>query len=128
MHRPVIDWNKNKKIDIEDTIENKIFSSTQRLIAIRKKLSVVSDHKNLTWLTPYNIHVAGYLRTLGESKLYCIFNFNSNTSYLTWAAFKQHGPSPDRLYDHWQDRYLDVGFDHEYLIIEPYGFCLLEQK
>ena len=128
MHRPVIDWEKNKKIDEKGTLEQRIFSGTQQLIAIRKKLSMVADYKNLTWLSPFNIHVAGYLRTLHEEKLYCIFNFSSQVSYLSWAVFKQHGPAPAGLYDHWQNKTYTVGFDNEHLILEPYSFCLLEQQ
>ena len=89
---------------------------------------MVADYKNLTWLSPFNIHVAGYLRTLDETKLYCVFNFNKQVSYLSWAAFKQHGPAPQELYDYWQDKTHTVGFDNEHLILEPYSFCLLEQR
>lgn len=128
MHRPVIDWNKNKKIDEEGTLEQRIFSGTQKLIALRKQLAVVADQKNLTWLSPYNIHVAGYLRTLDETKLYCVFNYSSQTAYLSWAVFKQHGPAPVHLYDYWQQKTYTVGYDHDHLVIEPYQFCLLEQR
>jgi amylosucrase len=128
MHRPVINWEKNKRIDEPGTIEAKIFCGIQKLIAIRRQLPVVADQKNLTWLTPFNIHVAGYLRTLDDAKLYCVFNFSKETAYLSWAAFKQHGPTANALYDYWQDKTYTVGFDNEHLILEPYGFCLLEQK
>ena len=128
MHRPVINWKKNKNIDVEGTVEHRIFCDTQKLIAIRKKLSMLADFKNLTWLSPFNIHVAGYLRTLDETKLYCVFNFSKQVSYLSWAVFKQHGPAANELYDHWQNKSYTVGFDNEHLIIEPYGFCLLEQR
>jgi amylosucrase len=128
MHRPVIDWKKNKKIDKEGTIEQKVFSSTQKLISIRKKLFAAGDYKNLTWLTPHNIHVAGCLRTFEEQKLYCLFNFLDKPSYLTWHAFKQHGADPSILFDHWQEKELTVGYDHEYLVLEPYQFLLLEVK
>ena len=128
MHRPVIDWNKNKNIDIESTIENKIFTATQKLIAIRKQIAEVADFKNLTWLTPFNIHVAGFLRTLDEQKLYCVFNFHNEPAYLSYAAFKQHGPAPNKLYDHWNGQTHTVGFDNEHFVIEAYGFCLLGVK
>jgi len=128
MHRPIIDWEKNKNIAIEGTIEHRIFSATQKLIRIRKKVAVVADHKNLNWLTPHNIHIAGYLRSSADQKLYCLFNFSSEAAYLTWFAFKEHGASPTKLYDHWQDKYYDVGYNHEFLIIEPYSFCLLEPQ
>ena len=126
MHRPVIDWDKNKNIDIKGTIEHRVFSSTQKLISIRKKLAVVGDHKNLTWLTPHNIHVAGYLRTFEGIKLYCLFNFSNKDAYVTWYIFKEHGAAPARLYDHWQEKYYDTGNDREYLIMQPYTFLLLE--
>ena len=127
MHRPIIDWEKNAKVQEEGSIEHRIFSATKKLIAIRRQLPVVADYKNLTWLTPYNIHVAGYLRTLDETKLYCIFNFSASPSWLSWAAFKQHGPTPARLLDHWQNNYYTAGFDNEYLVLNPYAFLLLEQ-
>ncbi|MBS1513068.1 MAG: alpha-amylase [Bacteroidetes bacterium] len=126
MHRPVIDWAKNARADEEGTIEHKVFSGTQKLIALRRQMEVVSDYKNLTWLQPHNIHVAGYLRTYNEKKLYCLYNFSGKEAFLTWFAFKQHGKITARLYDHWKEQYYTVGFDHEYFILEPYGFYLLE--
>ncbi len=128
MHRPIIDWQKNKNIDVEGTIENKIFSSTQKLIELRKKLSVVADYKNLIWLTPHNIHVAGYLRHAINKKLYCLFNFSNAPAYVTWYAFKEHGTAAKKLHDHWENKTYDVGADNEFLIIKPYSFCLLEQQ
>ncbi len=126
MHRPVIDWEKNTKTEEIGSIEHSIFSATQRLISLRKQLSVVADRKNLTWLTPHNIHVAGFLRAYDDQKLYCMFNYNSKASYITWYAFKEHGKVGTKLYDHWQNKRYTVGEDHEYLIIEPYSFCLME--
>lgn len=126
MHRPNIDWNKNKKAEDPTTVEGKIFNATQRLIAIRKKLAMVADHSNLQWMTPHNIHVAGFIRSLGEEQLFCVFNFKDKPSYLTWFAFKEHGFAPAKIKDHWSDTLYDVGDDREYLVIPAYGFLLLE--
>lgn len=128
MHRPVIDWEKNKRIDEEGTVEERMFSGTKRLISIRRQLEMVSDLKNLTWLPPHNIHVAGYLRTHNDKKLYCVFNFSAEPAYLTWFAFKQHGRGAEQLFDHWSGNEFYIGYDHEYLILEPFGFYLLEPK
>jgi amylosucrase len=128
MHRPVIDWKKNKNIDKEGTIEQRIFFATKRLIAARKKIFSVGDYKNLTWLTPHNIHVAGYLRTFEDQQLYCLFNFLDKNSFLTWHVFKEHGAEPSVLFDHWREKEFQVGYDHEYLVIEPYQFLLMEVK
>ncbi len=128
MHRPLINWEKNKRIKVEGTIEHEMFTRTQRLIRIRSSINAVSDHKNLTWLTPHNVYVAGYLRTFEEQKLYCLFNFRDEVAHLTWFAFKEHGPAPSVLYDHWEEKIYHVGHDHEYLAIEPYQFLILEVK
>ena len=128
MHRPIINWDKNKKIDEEGSIEERIFSGTKRLIGIRSKLEIVSDFKNLSWLHPHNIHVAGYLRSYNDSKLYCVFNFTAEPTFLTWFAFKQHGPVSEKLFDHWSGNEFSIGYDNEYLILEPYSFHLFETK
>lgn len=126
MHRPLIDWSKNSRIALMGTIENRVFSGTQRLLAIRKSLLVVSDWKNLTWLTPHNLHIAGYLRAFDEKRLYCVFNFSGYPTRLTWYAFKEHGRIPLRLFDHWSGQTFQVGLDHEFLEFAPFGFYLLD--
>jgi len=128
MHRPVIDWKKNERISEEGTIEYQVFQATKKLIQIRKKLFAIGDYKNLTWMTPHNIHVAGYLRTFEEQKIYCLSNFSDQPSYLTWFAFKEHGAAPHTLYDHWSEKEFEVGYDHQYLVLEPYQFMILEAK
>lgn len=128
MHRPVIDWNKNKLIAKKGTVENSVFSGTQKLISIRRRLKAVGDYKNLTWLNPYNIHLAGYLRNYKNQALFGVFNFAGRASYLSWAAFKEHGIIPATLYDHWTGAEFHVGNDDQFLIIDPYSFHLLEPK
>ena len=126
MHRPVMDWEKNKNINIEGTVEQRIFSGTQKLLSIRKKLTMVADYRNLTWLTPHNIHVAGFIRSLKSKRLFCLFNFSDTPSFVTWYIFKENGFTHGKLYDHWTEKNYKPGKDHEYLIIEPYGFHLME--
>ena len=79
-------------------------------------------------MTPHNIHIAGYLRTFEDQKIYCLFNFSDQDAYLTWFAFKEHGAAPHTLYDHWSDKEFEVGYDHQYLVLEPYQFMILEAK
>ena len=126
MHRPMIDWKKNKKIEKEGTIEQRIFTATKKLITIRKTLAAVADESNLVWLTPHNDHVTGYLRSKNGQRLFCIFNFSNQAAYLTWYAFKENGNSPLKLYDHWSEKEFVVGADHEFLVLKPYEFCLME--
>ncbi len=126
MHRPKIDWRKNELWQQSGTVENEIFKGIQQLISIRKKLKHVSDFKNQVWISPHNIHVAGYIRHCGTEKLYCVFNFSSQPAFLTWYAFKEQGDIPEKLYDYWTGQTFVVGPDNEYLILPPYEFHLLE--
>lgn len=126
MHRPLIDWKKNKKIDKEGTAEHRIFAGTQKLIAIRKQLSVIADKSNISWVTPHNIHVATYLREQNGSRFWGVFNFKNEASFLTWYAFKEKGNAPATLYDHWTGETVTVGSDHEFLVLKPFEFRLLE--
>ena len=125
IHRPLIDWKKNKKIEKAGTPEHRIFSSTQKLIAIRKQLSVIADKSNISWVTPHNIHVATYLREQNGSRFWGVFNFKNEASFLTWYAFKEKGNPPATLYDHWTGETVTVGGDHEFLVLKPYEFRLL---
>jgi amylosucrase len=96
------------------------------LISIRKKLTVIADKKNLTWLTPHNIFVAGYLRAWDDERVYCLFNFSNKEQHLTWYAFKEHGMKPAKLFDHWQEKKYTVKNDHEYFTLPPYSFFIFE--
>ncbi len=126
VHRPLIDWKKNAMAKKEGTIESRVFSGTKRLLSIRKKLAVVSDFGNVTWLTIHNIYIAGFLRYSEKTKLYCLFNYSQDSAYLTWYAFKEHGEVPTKVYDHWEEKYHEVGRDEEYLVFAPYRFYLIE--
>ncbi|MFN3299989.1 MAG: amylosucrase [Sediminibacterium sp.] len=126
MHRPIINWEKNALAKQKGTIENRIFNATQKLIQLRKSLAVFSDTKNITWLSPHNIHVAGFIRYNEDKKIYCLFNFNNKAAYITWFLFKEHGLAPTELVDHWSGKKHKVGSDHEYLVLEPYQFAVFE--
>lgn len=107
-------------------VGNEALSGTKKLLAIRKSLHVVADTKNTRWLPRHNIHVAGFVRNGREKALYCVFNYSDESAYLTWHSFKHNGYAPEKLYDHWRESYFEPGNDAEFLVIEPYGFYLLE--
>jgi amylosucrase len=126
MHRPVIDWEKVNRKKVEETVEHQIFEGTKRILQIRKENELFSDLSNISWMSPHNIHVAGFVRRLGNERMYCLFNFSDKASYLTWYAFREQGEGAAMLFDHWTQSEVAVGPDHEYLILEPYGFRVLE--
>lgn len=126
MHRPIINWDRNEKRKSAGTFEARIFEETKKLIATRNRLEILSDIKNLTWMTPHNIHVASFIRSFENKKLYCLFNYKSTASFITWYAFKEYGERPTQLKDHWTGLTYKVGNDNEYFVLPGYGFALLE--
>lgn len=128
MHRPLINWEKNKKCFQEETTEYKIFSLTKKLILIRKSLSVIADKKNLTWINTNNNAVAAYLRAWENDRVYCIFNFSNVDTNISWYSFKQNGIVPTKLYDHWNNKIYIIGHDHEFISLKPYQFLILEPR
>jgi len=128
MHRPLIDWDKNNKTSVKDTIENKVFTLTKKLISIRRKIPVVADKKNLTWINLENDHVAGFLRAWDDERVYCIFNFCDQETSISWYTFTQNNMKPATLFDHWNEKIFQVGYDNEHLILQPYQFLILEPR
>jgi amylosucrase len=126
MHRPVIDWDKNNRVNAIGTIEHTVFSATKKLLALRATLTVVSDLKNLTWINTANPAVAGYLRTHQDERLYCIFNFSATATEIYWRAFKEHGISFTKMQDLYSGITLSVGADAETLKLKPYQFLILQ--
>ena len=127
MHRPIVDWGKNELIYENGTVEQQIFSATQRLLQLRKQLAAIADQSNIQWMSLHNIHVAGFVRANEKQRIYCLFNFSQVPSFLTWFAFKEHGHTPSVLLDHYSGLRYTVGKDHEYLQLDPYGFMILEE-
>jgi hypothetical protein len=41
---------------------------------------------------------------------------------------RENGDSPKLLFDHWHQKKIKPGGDHEYLVLEPYGVYILEAK
>lgn len=128
MHRPLIDWEKNDRRNKAGSLENQIFTSTQRLLAIRKSLAMVADRGLLEWFSPHNIHVAAFSRTNEAGKFIGAFNFGESEAFLTWYAFREKGLGNALLHDHWSGKEYSVGQDHEHLILAPYGFHLFEVR
>jgi len=126
MHRPIIRWD-DAYLE-KNSIQNKIFTATQKLISLRKKLDVTADKKNLTWLNISNKKVAGFLRAWDNDRVYCVFNFSNTETSISWYTFKQNNLIPKQLFDHWQQKLYSVGHDHEMLILQPYQFLILEPR
>jgi amylosucrase len=68
------------------------------------------------------------MRITQKQRLYGLFNFSKERVFISWYIFKEHGISPQRLFDHWNQVRYEVGTDQEYLSLDPYSFCLMEAE
>jgi amylosucrase len=128
MHRPIIDWDKVANTKIEGTLENRIFSGIKKLLNIRKQMPLFGDLSNINWLSPHNIHIAGFVRRMGNDRIYCLYNFSNQPAYLTWYALREQGEGAENMLDLWTGSEYKIGPDQAHLILEPYGFLILEPK
>jgi amylosucrase len=126
MHRPNIDWKRAELIDKKGTIEQQVFQSMQRLIALRKSLKVVADLKNTRWLEVHNNSVIGFERFLAGEKVFFLFNFSASPQALTWYVLNSFDSRPEHVTDLWSQETLQVGMDHEYMHFAPYQFRILK--
>ena len=126
MHRPIMHWEKQKRIDTAGSTEQRIFSGTQKLLKIRKSLPILSDHSNLVWLNPPNIHVAAFTRRSYEKKITFIFNFSGAAQMIPWNIFQEAGVLPGKLQDHWNGVMTEPGNPHENFPLDPFSFLIME--
>jgi amylosucrase len=127
MHRPVIDWEKNKRVNEAGTVENSVFAGTRRLISIRRMLPEVADHKNLTWINCNNNHIAAYLRNNGSKQLYGVYNFSTEKVVVPVAPFKVAARNTGDFYDYWSEKSVSTG-KQGHLAIDAYSFLLLKPE
>jgi len=82
---------------------------------------------NTEWLAAYNIHIAGYIRSNENSRIFCIFNFSDKDAYLTWYALKEKGVQEGQtMIDLWSNKKFKAGKDDEYLVLKPFQFVILK--
>ncbi len=125
MHRPVIDWKKNAKAKKKGTLEQKIFTSLQKIISIRKEHDLFSDNNNVTWLESHNRSVVGFIRTLEGKQIFCLFNYSPEPQGLTYYVFNSVREKGDKLFDLYSKKYFKIGADYEHLLFKPYQFYVL---
>jgi amylosucrase len=125
MHRPLIDWSKNKKAKQTGTTEHRVYTATKKLIRLRASLPAVADHKNLEWISTEDKRVAGFRRFTADQNLLFLFNFSNDTVKLPKNILSHAGQNQNKLFDHWTEKKIKV---EESIVIQPYEFLILESK
>ena len=127
MHRPVIDWKRQKNVKVKGTVECRIFEGTRRLLELRRKIPAVADLRNTLWIDCHNPRVAGYCRKGTTGSLCCFFNFSDTGTTIAWSVMAQVLEEvPDQCFEHLGGRELSAASLHGMLHLEPYQFLLLD--
>lgn len=126
MHRPVMDWEKNKKAEKAGTPEYRVFSATKKLLRVRKSLPALADLQNLRWLATHNKHLAAFIREIEGQKIACLFNFSDQALQLHGGILLEQGIG--RVFDHWSEKEFLMTDNSGFLSIGAYSFFLLEAR
>ena len=93
VHRSHFDWEKSALRHQTGTVEHRIFSPLQKMIALRKNISAFADFDNRQILATTNKHLLVFSRTDPEdssNKVLVVANFNDEPQTLQIEALKQH--------------------------------------
>jgi amylosucrase len=95
IHRPRIDWAKVDRRQRRGTVEERIFSGLQRLIAVRKTVRAFADFNNRALLPVANEHLFAFLRTHPErprDEVLVVANFDARPQHLALDQLANCGP------------------------------------
>ncbi len=130
IHRPRINWEKADLRHKHGSIEQRIYSGIQKLIAVRKTIPAFADYNNRELIEVDNNHLFVFVRNNPESdreQVLVVANFDANPQHLNLTALGNRG-----LFQYAQLRDLITGdipaiFKDE-LVIPPYQFYWLSDQ
>ncbi|MFH1495700.1 MAG: amylosucrase [Pseudomonadota bacterium] len=94
MHRSHFDWNKAARRHENGTVEQRIFSTLKKAIALRKETLAFADFDNRQLLTVDNPNLLVFSRSdpqNSRNKVLVVGNFNVETQALPVGALRVHG-------------------------------------
>ncbi len=104
-HRPKIDWKTAELRHNKGTIQNRIFSSLQHMIKVRKQTTAFGDFNNRELINLTNPHLFAFLRIDYEkgNNVLVIANFDANSQYLNLDDIHQQIPTINS-----NDKFIDL--------------------
>ena len=85
IHRPLIDWKKTDLRHTHGSIEQRIFSGLQKLIATRKTIPAFADFNNRELIEVHNPHLFVFVRNnpdRDKEEVLVVANFDSKPQHL----------------------------------------------
>ena len=94
INRSHFDWEKSELRRQTGSIEQRIFSALQHMIAVRKVTNVFADFDNRQFLTLENPNLLAYYRTdpqHSRNRVLVVANFNNEVQHLPISVLKPYG-------------------------------------
>ena len=130
IHRPRINWEKAELRHERGTIEQRIFSGIQKLIAVRKTVPAFADFNNRELIDVENEHLFVFVRNnpeCGRDEILVVANFDSKPQYLNLSELGNRGQFQyAQLYDCITGDTPSIFKDE--LVIPPYHFYWLSDQ
>jgi amylosucrase len=129
-HRPKINWQKAERRKIPGTLEHRLFTALQRMIAARKSIKAFADFNNRVLINFENEHLFAFVRTNPNHRhnVLVIGNFSANYQHLNLADCNCHPfdfTQKDLLLDLYSEQPPEI-FD-QHLVLPPFGFYWLTE-
>jgi amylosucrase len=130
MHRPKINWEKAERRKQHGTVEQRIFSGLQKMIAVRKSTPAFADYNNRELLDTDNPHLFVFMRNnpfMHGNNVLVVGNFDSSPQSLTLSNLSNRGRFE---FGHVQDLYSGESptLFKDQLVIPPYRFYWLTDR
>lgn len=92
VHRPRTDWQRYARRHDPTTVEGRMFTGLQRLIAVRKAHDALAGH-DTTMIETGNPHVLGYLRQHAGQRIVIMANFSEQPQAIRTDLIRVYGLS-----------------------------------
>jgi amylosucrase len=127
MHRSCFDWNKAKLRHQTGTVEQRIFSTLKKIIALRKETLAFADFDNRQLLILDNPNLLAFSRTdpqNNRNRVLVVSNFNDEAQALPVGALKSNGFF---LHETMKDLYSGerIAIENDAVIVPPLSFYWL---
>ena len=127
IHRPKIDWEKAELRHQHGSVEHRIYSGLQKLIAVRKTVTAFADFNNRELIETDNDHLFAFIRNHPErsrEEILVVANFDASPQHLKLSELGNL-----RHYQHAHLRDLVTGDSpsmfKDALVVPPYQFYWL---
>jgi amylosucrase len=127
VHRPLIDWDQAALRKKKGKPAHSVFTTLQRMIAVRKASPELADNNDLELADVGNEHIFAYLRTLGDLRTLALHNFKDTDQTINaHAVFPYLRLQQEELYDKISGK--KVVLEDGQLVLRPHQFYWLTNK